>query len=44
MGLLVGSARINENGGVSGGKAGDQTKNEVSTQAYASVLPNIQPH
>lgn len=34
MGLLVGSARINEKGTVSGGKAGDQTKSEVSTQAY----------
>lgn len=34
MGLLVGSARINENGDLTGGKAGDQTKKEVGTQAY----------
>lgn len=34
MGLLVGSARIDENGKIAGGKAGDQTKQEVSTQAY----------
>ena len=34
MGLLVGSARIDESGKIAGGKAGDQTKQEVSTQAY----------
>ena len=32
MGVRVGSARSNENGGVNGGKAGDQTGREVSTQ------------
>lgn len=34
MSLIVGSARANENGKSTGGKAGDQTKREVSTQAY----------
>ena len=34
MGVIIGSARINEKGTVSGGKAGDQTGREVSTQAY----------
>lgn len=34
MGLIVGSARIDENGKVSGGQAGDQTGKEVCTQAY----------
>lgn len=34
MSLIVGSARIDENGKTSGGKAGDQTGKEVSTQAY----------
>ena len=34
MGVIIGSARINEEGTVSGGKAGDQTGREVSTQAY----------
>ena len=34
MSIIIGSARINEKGTVSGGKAGDQTKNEVSTQAF----------
>lgn len=34
MSLVVGSARIDENGHISGGKPGDQTGNEVSTQAY----------
>lgn len=34
MGVIIGSARINEKGTVSGGKAGDQTRREVSTQAY----------
>ena len=32
--VKVGSARIDERGKISGGKAGDQTKNEVSTQNY----------
>ncbi len=32
--VKIGSARINENGTVSGGKAGDQTKQEVSTQNW----------
>lgn len=32
--LVVGSARIDESGHISGGKPGDQTGNEVSTQAY----------
>lgn len=31
MSLVVGSARIDENGHISGGKPGDQTGNEVST-------------
>ena len=34
MSLIVGSARIDENGHVQGGKPGDQTGKEVSTQAY----------
>ena len=34
MSLIVGSARIDENGKISGGKAGDQTGKEVSTQSY----------
>ncbi len=34
MGLIVGSARSDENGRLKGGKAGDQTGREVSTQAY----------
>jgi hypothetical protein len=34
MGIIIGSARIDENGNISGGAAGDQTGNEVATQAY----------
>lgn len=34
MSVLIGSARINENGGINGGTAGDQTGREVSTQAW----------
>lgn len=34
MGIMVGSARIDENGKLAGGAAGDQTGSEVSTQAY----------
>ena len=34
MSIKVGSARIDENGKLSGGAAGDQTGSEVSTQAY----------
>ena len=34
MSLIVGSARIDENGNLKNGKAGDQTGKEVSTQAY----------
>ncbi|MCH5271562.1 MAG: peptidoglycan-binding protein [Lachnospiraceae bacterium] len=34
MGVRVGSARINENGGINGGAAGDQTGSEVSTQNW----------
>lgn len=34
MALLVGSARLDENGKATGGAAGDQTKKEVCTQAY----------
>ena len=34
MGVRVGSARSNENGGVNGDKAGDQTGREVSTQLW----------
>lgn len=34
MALKVGSARIDENGKAYGGKAGDQTGKEVSTQSY----------
>ncbi len=34
MAVYVGSARIDENGKAYGGKAGDQTKNEVSKQKY----------
>lgn len=34
MSLTVGSARIDENGHISGGKAGDQTGKEVSKQPY----------
>lgn len=32
--LIVGSARVDERGKYSGGKAGDQTQKEVSTQPY----------
>ena len=32
--VLVGSARSNENGGINGGKPGDQTGKEVSTQEW----------
>lgn len=32
--VKIGSARIDENGNISGGKAGDQTGNEVSTQDW----------
>lgn len=34
MEIMIGSARINENGKVSGGKAGDQTGKEVSIQPF----------
>lgn len=34
MGIIFGSARIDENGNASGGAAGDQTGREVSTQPY----------
>lgn len=34
MSLIVGSARIDENGNLKNGKVGDQTGKEVSTQAY----------
>lgn len=34
MGIIVGSARQDENGKYIGGKAGDQTGKEVSTQAF----------
>lgn len=34
MSVLIGSARSNENGGINGGAAGDQTGGEVSTQAW----------
>lgn len=34
MGIIFGSARIDENGNISGGQAGDQTGQEVSTQSY----------
>lgn len=34
MAVKVGSARIDERGKITGGKAGDQTKNEVGTQNY----------
>lgn len=34
MAVIIGSARIDERGQISGGKAGDQTTKEVSTQAY----------
>ena len=34
MSLIVGSARIDENGNLKNGKAGDQTGGEVSTQNY----------
>ena len=41
MSVLIGSARINERGGINGGAAGDQTGGEVSgsvhyTSSYAS--------
>lgn len=32
--VVIGSARSNENGGINGGKPGDQTGKEVSTQAW----------
>lgn len=34
MSVLIGSARINEKGGINGGAAGDQTGGEVSTEAW----------
>ena len=34
MSVIIGSARINEKGGINGGAAGDQTGGEVSTQAW----------
>lgn len=34
MNIIIGSARIDERGKLTGGKAGDQTGGEVSTQAY----------
>ena len=34
MAIMFGSARIDENGNISGGRAGDQTGNEVSMQSY----------
>lgn len=34
MAVLIGSARIDENGKISGGQAGDQTGNEVGTQNW----------
>ena len=34
MGVVIGSARIDERGRISGGSAGDQTGSEVSTQAF----------
>lgn len=34
MGIVFGSARIDENGNIAGGAAGDQSGNEVSAQAY----------
>ena len=45
MAVKVGSARIDENGKAHGGKAGDQTGKEVSTQNWygydASIAPLI---
>lgn len=32
--VMIGSARSNENGGINGGKSGDQTGKEVSTQEW----------
>lgn len=34
MKIIIGSARIDENGSIHGGRAGDQTGLEVSTQPY----------
>lgn len=34
MGIIFGSARIDENGNIAGGAAGDQTGKEVSTQSF----------
>ena len=34
MNIIVGSARIDENGKITGGKAGDQTGKEISTQKF----------
>ena len=34
MSVKIGSARIDENGKAHGGRAGDQTGKEVSTQSY----------
>lgn len=34
--IKLGSARIDENGNISGGRAGDQTKREVATEPYYS--------
>lgn len=34
MNIIIGSARIDERGKLTGGQPGDQTGGEVSTQAY----------
>ena len=34
MSVIVGSARLNENGKITGGIPGDQTGREVGTQAW----------
>ena len=44
--VQIGSARLNESGKTTGGKAGDQTAREVSTQAWymmksSAAIPGI---
>ena len=34
MAVIIGSARIDERGKAIGGRAGDQTRNELSTQSW----------
>ena len=41
MAVIIGSARIDERGKASGGKAGDQTGKEVSTQNWYKAFQGL---